>query len=86
MNESNDAFEFPMLRKGIDFTVVVPREAIEGTTGRAMQLEDRKRWLNDNMDLVSMTADRIRPLRTPRGARVIVESRHVIAQGVPIGA
>lgn len=83
MHVCGETIEFPMVRKGVGFTVIVSRETIEGATGRRMAVDERKRWLNDNMDLVARTADRIRPLRTIRGARVHVESWHVIAQGVP---
>ncbi|WP_140851024.1 hypothetical protein [Sphingomonas glacialis] len=86
MHVFSETIEFPMVRKGVGFIVVVSREAIEGTAGHPMPFEDRERWVRDNMDLVTRTADRIRPLRTSRGERVFVESKHVIAQGLPAHA
>jgi hypothetical protein len=84
MDSSWGAVEFPMTRKGIGFTVVVSKEAIETSAGHPMEFSDRARWVQENMDLLASTADRIRPLLTPRGARVLVESAHVAARGCAI--
>lgn len=84
MTMGGGAVEFPMTRKGIGFTVVVSPEAIDQAAGRALTSDDRARWVQENMDLLASTADRIRPLLTPRGARVLVESSHVAARGCTI--
>ena len=81
MDSSGGAVEFPMARKGIGFTVVVSGEAIELAAGRPMAFEDRARWVEDNMELLVETADRIRPLLTRRGAKVILERANVAARG-----
>ncbi|MGY2733650.1 hypothetical protein [Sphingomonas sp. UYP23] len=86
MNVVGQAIEFPMVRKGIGFTVVMSRETIEGVAGHPMASDEPERWLNNNMEFVTRIADRIRPLLTPRGARVVVEAKHIIAQGTPVGA
>lgn len=83
MHIVGDTFEFPMVRKGRGFTVVVSRAAIEAAAGHSMVSDEPERWLNDNIKLITWTADRIRPLITPRGARICVESKHIIARGIP---
>ena len=81
MTMSGGAVEFPMIRKGIGFTAVVSPEAIEAAAGCAMALDDRTRWVEENMVFFADIADRIRPLLTPRGARVFVEPMHIAARG-----
>lgn len=81
MDSIGGAVEFPMARKGIGFTVVVSGEAIELAAGRPIALNDRASWVEEHMDLFTLTADRIRPLLTARGSRVFVESANVAARG-----
>lgn len=86
MHVVGENIEFPLVRKGLGFIVVMSREAIEEAAGHPMKSGESERWLNDNMELITRTADRIRPLLTPRGARVFVETKHIIAQGTPVCA